>query len=447
MPARRPSLRRDAAFEYLRIQPEAGVITTTDVNRFLAEQGGSAKQAVSGFDLVFTPVKSVSVLWGLADEDTSKTIARIHDEAWQASMTAMQEDACVTRTGHGGVLQIDGDGFATAAFDHHTSRHGDPNLHTHVVVANRVQDAQGTWRTLDARAIYAYGVAASERYQLEMESRLTRELGVTFEDVYTARGGQAVREIVGIDKGVREAFSSRTRDIGAHLDALVAEYTTTYGRAPSKATMRRLAQQATLATCPAKESGETLGEQREQWAGRARELLGRRSAVRKMTAGVVAGPRKPAPFTLTVDQVDGLARAVVEDLGQKRARWNSANVTATTERLLRDYLSPNADLKSRMEHFAGGSAAGTLADLEDLDATIREVVAATEHHSIDLSMPDLLNTPDVLRRRDRTVVFGPAHAKWRTSEAVLARETRLLEAAETAWGPVFDAANVDLLSR
>ncbi|GMA37826.1 relaxase domain-containing protein [Demequina litorisediminis] len=280
-----------------------------------------------------------------------------------------------------------------------------------------------------------------------MESRLTRELGVTFEDVYTARGGQAVREIVGIDKGVREAFSSRTRDIGAHLDALVAEYTTTYGRAPSKATMRRLAQQATLATRPAKESGETLGEQREQWAGRARELLGRRSAVRKMTAGVVAGPRKPAPFTLTVDQVDGLARAVVEDLGQKRARWNSANVTATTERLLRDYLSPNADLKSRMEHFAGGSAAGTLADLEDLDATIREVVAATEHHSIDLSMPDLLNTPDVLRRRDRTVVFGPAHAKWRTSEAVLARETRLLEAAETAWGPVFDAANVDLLSR
>ncbi|BAS10062.1 protein involved in conjugation [Arthrobacter sp. Hiyo4] len=46
-------------------------------------------------------------------------------------------------------------GANAAAFDHWESRAGDPQLHTHMVIANRVQRiTDGAWVTLDSRTLY-----------------------------------------------------------------------------------------------------------------------------------------------------------------------------------------------------------------------------------------------------------------------------------------------------
>ena len=90
----------------------------------------------------------------------------------------LERDALFTRTGHGGVAQIGTRGAIAACFDHWDTRAGDPNLHTHVVVANKVQGADGRWRSVDSRALHHAAVALSELYDDLLADRLTRWLGV-----------------------------------------------------------------------------------------------------------------------------------------------------------------------------------------------------------------------------------------------------------------------------
>ena len=62
--------------------------------------------------------------------------------------SAYLDDHLGARRGHGGVQHVSGQGLLAVGFDHRTSREGDPLLHTHLVVANRVQgrtDAGRPW--------------------------------------------------------------------------------------------------------------------------------------------------------------------------------------------------------------------------------------------------------------------------------------------------------------
>src|SRR4029450_40696 len=106
------------------------------------------------------PVKSASVLWALGGTDIRRTVEEAHHEAVRDTLGWIEGHAAFTRTGQGGGAQIDTTGLVAAAFDHRESRSGDPDLHTHVAVANKVCGVDGRWRSLDARNPYALGGAA-----------------------------------------------------------------------------------------------------------------------------------------------------------------------------------------------------------------------------------------------------------------------------------------------
>ena len=55
----------------------------------------------------------------------------------------MQAQGCLTRRGHGGHEFVEGNGFLAAAYLHRTSRAWDPQLHTHVLIANATQGPDG----------------------------------------------------------------------------------------------------------------------------------------------------------------------------------------------------------------------------------------------------------------------------------------------------------------
>ena len=82
----------------------------------------------------------------------------------------MEREAAVTRRGPGGVHAIAGNGFVAAAFRHRTSRAGDPQLHTHVLVANLTLGADGQWSTLDGRRIYAHAKTAGYLYEARLRA-------------------------------------------------------------------------------------------------------------------------------------------------------------------------------------------------------------------------------------------------------------------------------------
>jgi conjugative relaxase-like TrwC/TraI family protein len=82
-----------------------------------------------------------------------------------------------------------------AAFDHYDSREHDPQLQTHVVIANRVQGEDGRWRTLDSRGVlFPSVVALSETCDDLLADHLTRELGV--------RWHLYLQELTGVSAGV-----------------------------------------------------------------------------------------------------------------------------------------------------------------------------------------------------------------------------------------------------
>jgi conjugative relaxase-like TrwC/TraI family protein len=80
---------------------------------------------VSGYDLVFSCPKSVSVVHALADDErVRREISDAHETAWQAALGYLESQACVVRRGHGSAGRERGAGFVAAAFRHRPRRPG-----------------------------------------------------------------------------------------------------------------------------------------------------------------------------------------------------------------------------------------------------------------------------------------------------------------------------------
>jgi len=120
-----------------------------ELSGFVAQQSRPDSSAVAGFDLTFSPVKSVSTLWAVAPRKMSEQIEAAHDAAVTKTLEFLQTEAGYTRVGAHGVAQVDIRGLVAARFTHRDSRAGDPDLHTHVAVANKVQTFDGRWLSID----------------------------------------------------------------------------------------------------------------------------------------------------------------------------------------------------------------------------------------------------------------------------------------------------------
>lgn len=236
------------------------------------------RRAVAGYDFTFSLPKSASVLWAVADANTQATIANAHHRAIDDVLAFMERELAATRAGEAGrdgaVAQVEVAGLIAAAFDHFDSRAGDPQSHTHVVVRNKVRTVfDGKWRSLDGRPLHAATVALSELHTAVFADHLTRALGVDWERREREADRNPVWAIATVPEALVAEFSSRSRHIDVEKDRLIDEYIATHGRAPSKATVIRLRQQATLATRPEKQL-RSLADLTDEWRNRAGRLLG-----------------------------------------------------------------------------------------------------------------------------------------------------------------------------
>jgi hypothetical protein len=64
----------------------------------IAKDSRPRNQTVAGYDLTFSPVKSVSTLWAVADPATTAVIERAHQAAVQDALSFIEEHALFTRT-------------------------------------------------------------------------------------------------------------------------------------------------------------------------------------------------------------------------------------------------------------------------------------------------------------------------------------------------------------
>jgi conjugative relaxase-like TrwC/TraI family protein len=171
-----------------------------------------AGKRVPGFDVTLSAPKSVSVLYGVGDEDLRRAIQTAHDRAVADAFGYLERHTAVTRRGAGGVHSIPGRGLVAAAFRHRTSRAGDPQLHTHVLVANLTLGADGQWSALDGRRLYAHAKTAGYLYEARLRGELTRELGVEWTPVHNG-----IADIDRVPAAVLRGFSRRRAEIDAEL--------------------------------------------------------------------------------------------------------------------------------------------------------------------------------------------------------------------------------------
>ncbi|MEV3934379.1 MobF family relaxase [Glycomyces sp. NPDC049804] len=387
--------------------------TPAEIAKVKREESHRQRAGVAGYDLVFTPVKSVSVLWALhTDERVRSEVKAAHDAAVTAVVAMLEEHAAFTRAGAGGAAQIETTGLVATAFDHYDSRSGDPDLHTHLAVANKVQGADGKWRSLDGSALYAIGVAASETYNSTVEAELTARLGVSFtERPGPARGGRPVREIEGIDPAVLKHFSARRSVIESRYAELRAEFRARYGREPDPNTARELAQQATLETREGKEKPRPLADARRDWTAQAIARFGP-SVIDQVADTVPAAPRPDVIAALSPEQVKEVTTRVLRVVAAERATWTRWNVHAETMRQLRAefaFTDPDAQRAAADTVVSRALGAGR---------SINLIVAPVE-------------TPVMLQRSDGVSVFIRHESARYTSQAVLDAEARLVEAAQT----------------
>jgi conjugative relaxase-like TrwC/TraI family protein len=176
------------------------------------------RNGVPAFDLVLRPTKSVSILYGLGDPATGRAVLAAH-HAGLAEAVGYLDGHLGARRGHGGVQHVSGQGVLAVGFDHRTSREGDPLLHTHLVVANRVQGPDGRWTALDGRDLYRHRLAADAIYRATYQRELIRTLGVE----WTRADAHGNRELQGMDEALVRGFSKRTGQIDLELDRLIGD--------------------------------------------------------------------------------------------------------------------------------------------------------------------------------------------------------------------------------
>ena len=210
-------------------------------------------KTVLAYDLTFSAPKSVSVIYGIGDRTISPVVRQAHDDAVREALGYLERHATWTRRGKNGKHLLRGDGLTAAAFRHRTSRAGDPQLHTHAVVANTTT-AEGRETALDGRALYAHQRTAGFLYQAALRHNLTQALGVEWEPVHNG-----IAEISGIDDEVLKHFSRRSQEIRERL-AQVG------GRSAHAAEI------AALETRKVKDYNVPAGRLREEWRARAAEL-------------------------------------------------------------------------------------------------------------------------------------------------------------------------------
>ncbi|AUG76103.1 TrwC relaxase [Kitasatospora sp. MMS16-BH015] len=407
--------------------------TSAEVKKVQQEESRRQRAAVAGFDLVFAPVKSAAVLWALDERPGVRAAVReAHEAARDAALELLEEHAAHTRTGSTGQAQIDTKGLVAVAFDHYDSRAGDPNLHTHVVVANKIQGVDGKWRSLDARGLLAMTVATSEFYNSRFETELTARLGVTFEareDAVAKR--QPVREIVGVPLEAITHFSSRRTEIEARYEQLLREYRRDHGHDPSRGMTHQLARQANLDTREGKKAARSLEEMRADWTSTVTTAHGQDVVQRVMAAvpapeSIPATARQEEPKPV---EIPTLAAAVITAVGEERAVWTVWNLRAHAERL------------ARSEH----STTSTTEHRQLVEAIVTEAVSPA--HSVRVDAPALLDEPEELRRANGDSVFVQHASDRYTSTAILDAERRLVAAALTpvneGLNPAFVGAAID----
>ena len=384
-----------------------------EVAKWMSRELSSKQNTVAGFDLTFSAPKSLSVAWGISSPEQAVRLEAAHEAAIEQTIAWLEDEVIRARTGAQGIAFHTTQGLLATRFRHWESREGDPQLHDHVVVANRVQitDEQGRvrWLTIDSRSLYKATVTASSVYNQKLANEL-KQLGLELRERTTPSGDYRGMELAAISDDLIERCSGRRAAITARTEQLIDEFAAEHGHQPDKKTRLALAQQATLETRIPKSQAVTRDELREQWRGHLgaeaeqiqQEIITQLDAEPDTTSAAVQDPEEPGS-EVDVDQV---AADIVAELSARQSVWHRNHVA------------------TRVNMWAA-SQPGLVTD------ELRRNVLETALNRASISITPDVDTPALpeLLNPDGSSIYSPPAARLYTSAQVLEAEDLLVDAA------------------
>ncbi|MCX5278261.1 relaxase domain-containing protein [Streptomyces virginiae] len=234
-----------------------------------------------GYDVTLDLSKSYSTAVALAGEEKSEELRAAFIEVARETFGALEGWAAYAMAGEHGngktADRVDTSGFLGWMTVHYSARPvggvGDPHLHVHGNLANMAHASDGKWRTVGAggRDIMRHAHAADAM----VKARLRQITGERFGMRWERHAETGAWEVVGIDEGLRRAFSRRNTQI---IAAAATEATT----GEQKLIARRLAE--------GKNTTITRADVRAAWRARADELV---DDVDAMIRRAIPGPEGP----------------------------------------------------------------------------------------------------------------------------------------------------------
>jgi len=371
-----------------------------------------------GYDLTFSAPKGVSLLWAFGPGEVRHAISAGHDRAVGAVLDHLSTEACYARRGAGGQQLIEADGFIGAAFRHRTSRAGDPQLHTHVVVPNLVRGVDGQWSAPDGRHIFTWKVAAGTLYQSALRAELA-SLGLAWD---IRRNG--LSELRDIPKAVLRAFSKRRVDIEAAMES-------------RGATSAKAAETAALATRQRKPAASVVVDVlREGWAEQLASVELPDGAGTRRPAGIddltaALGPEvQAAPGPMEVEEV---FRALAGEKGVSLDDWEIDEHHLNETNAPGNRVLPVTLLGSSFSRREAISAVARA-----FDVTPDEALALTakflERDDIVRVLADTDAGTDQVRTRSGQIVPATSGDRRYTTTELLAAEQRIIRSATSRIG-------------
>lgn len=166
-----------------------------------------------GHDLTFSAPKSVSILALVAGD---KALLEAHISSVLGALSIMEKLVSARETKDGVTSIVHTGKMVSAVFTHDTSRSLEPQIHSHALVAN-MTELNGQWKALATDTVHNAGFIENVMKNQVLFGKVCRHLlrqkvealGHEVEIV----GPHGMWEIKGVPENLREALSSRSRDI------------------------------------------------------------------------------------------------------------------------------------------------------------------------------------------------------------------------------------------
>ncbi|MGW9159665.1 MobF family relaxase [Microbacterium sp. NPDC055665] len=413
-------------------------LDSEELSKYVSSAMKADQHAVAFIDLTFSVPKTVSVLWAIGDRDLSARIEAAHERAIAHTLRWIEKEAVATRAGTNGVRQIDVKGGVVATrFRHYESRNGDPHLHDHLNISNKVQGTDGKWRALDSRLLLRLKVAASTEFDKQLMIELDRE-GIGSETRTLVDGKTPRLEVAGIDQRLIDTFSTRRDEIHKATQPLVDGYIAEHGRAPSQDARIKLSAQAWQDTRPKKDTVRSVSAIRAE--ARSRAIAATSPAyVNAVGNTVLTATRRARNVAHDLAPIDvrTATAEIMRNVEAARGTWGYNHVKAEIDR----YTDAHAYRRYTL------TDNGVTQELSREHAETFFLHAALTHGSIPVT-PEHVHgrfQPLIRASDDGSVYVSKARTLY-TSIRVLEAESRLLEAARTT-SPTPAAVDADTFAQ